>query len=501
MMKIGVHFTDIYGVSPEALESYGAFNISLINDMPLFIDPFLLFSSEKQEYRALHQQILRYLSFLKMKADEGVTDAGLIKAWYAFPEVKQNWFGYSEMGNNGRGLGMQFANNMSTLMPSVFKNLGNESITESSHLEKVGLFNKGIGRDNISDFTTNLILDYLLKYTETFAKKHIDASLTKTFSVKKAVFDYQHERWMPCHYVLPVAPDGDYVILTPKDILTRDETWINNGDMLDRFPEISESIENEQLRAHINEFFKSQIPKGVHGHKDMGRFVKAAKWATIKEYPILIEYYIGLKEQNKEEANSVANDKVLDVQNMFVSNVQTLLNDELANTDFLNISPYSSYIETLKRVYYLKDCIEKNDVYRLFYVGGQPVKKEQDLQLAFRLVWYATKYDVNREVNNGRGPVDYKVSYGAKNATLVEFKLASNSSLRKNLAHQLEIYEGANDTRFGIKVIMYFTTAERVKLNKVLKDLNIDNSPNVILIDARPKLSASKVDNFHPTFL
>lgn len=128
-------------------------------------------------------------------------------------------------------------------------------------------------------------------------------------------------------------------------------------------------------------------------------------------------------------------------------------------------------------------------------MGGKPVRKEDDLQLAFRLVWYATEYDVNREVNNGRGPFAYKVSCGAKDVTSVEFKLASNSSLKKNLAHQLEIYQGANDIRFGIKVIMYFTVSEEEKINKVLKELNIDKSPNVVLIDAKPKVSASKADD------
>lgn len=493
-MKIGVHFSDIYGVSTDDIDSYGAFNISLINDMPLFIDPFLLFSSNKKEYGLLHQQILRYMSFLKEKAEKGITDTGLIKAWYAFPEVKQNWLGYSEHGNSGRGLGIQFANIMHTLMPAAFKDLGQEKLTETTHLEKVGLFNKGIGRDNISDFTTNLILDYLLKYTETFTQRYIDPSLSRKFTVKKAVFDYQYERWMPGVYRLPVAPNGDFVILTPKDILTRDETWINSGDMLDRFPEISESIENEQLRAHINEYFQSKIPRGNYSYKDKERFVKAAKWETLKEFPILVEYYINQKEQEKEGANSVANEKVNDVKNLFVTNIQTLLNDELSNTGFFSIHPNASYVETLKRVHYLKKCIEKNDVYKLFYVGERPVKKEQDLQLAFRLVWYATEYDINREVNNGRGPVDYKVSNGAKDSTLVEFKLASNSSLKKNLAHQLEIYETANDTRFGIKVIMYFTTSELEKVNKILRDLNIENNTNVVLIDARPKKSASKDD-------
>ena len=69
-----------------------------------------------------------------------------------------------------------------------------QEITETSHLEIVGLFDKGIGRDNISDFTTNLILDFLLKYTEAFAKKYIDASLTRQFTVNKSFFDYKYER-------------------------------------------------------------------------------------------------------------------------------------------------------------------------------------------------------------------------------------------------------------------------------------------------------------------
>ena len=53
----------------------------------------------------------------------------------------------------------------------------------------------------------------------------------------------------------------------------------------------------------------------------------------------------------------------------------------------------------------------------------------------------ATEYDVNREVNNGRGPVDFKVSKGSKDTTLVEFKLASNTKLKKNLENQVEIYK------------------------------------------------------------
>ena len=56
-----VYFSDIFNVEEERLEEYGAFNISLLNDLPLFIDPFLLYASKKPEYQKLHCEIIQYL--------------------------------------------------------------------------------------------------------------------------------------------------------------------------------------------------------------------------------------------------------------------------------------------------------------------------------------------------------------------------------------------------------------------------------------------------------
>ena len=42
-----IYFSDAFEVSPQILEEYGAFDVSLLNDLPLFIDPFLLFNSKK----------------------------------------------------------------------------------------------------------------------------------------------------------------------------------------------------------------------------------------------------------------------------------------------------------------------------------------------------------------------------------------------------------------------------------------------------------------------
>ena len=63
-----IYFSDFFGVSPQLLERYGAFNISLLADLPLFVDPFLLFNSKKRVYRDLHRRIVDYLRFLKEKS-------------------------------------------------------------------------------------------------------------------------------------------------------------------------------------------------------------------------------------------------------------------------------------------------------------------------------------------------------------------------------------------------------------------------------------------------
>jgi len=63
--EMNVYFTDILGILPSVIEDYGAFNVSLINDLPLFVDPFPLFNSDKPEYQDLHEEILNYMAFLR----------------------------------------------------------------------------------------------------------------------------------------------------------------------------------------------------------------------------------------------------------------------------------------------------------------------------------------------------------------------------------------------------------------------------------------------------
>lgn len=483
-----MYFSDYFGISEDILESYGALNISLINDLPLFIDPFLLFNSEKKEYQQLHKDIISYVVFLRNKSLGADVNKGLLKAWYHFPEVKQNWLGFSLNGNSGRGLGNDFANALNKNFSTVLSDFGEEKNTHS-HLEKLCLFKDGVGKDSISDFTTNLIKEYLLEYTEGFAKQYIDKKLCKKFAISKVSFNYDTESWCSKTYYLPCFC-GDYVLLTPMDILTKDDTWINKDSMYREFDIIIRSMENEQLREQLNNYFRKQLPR-----KPKPEDIEYAKTKTIYGCPEFIPEYIRYKEENGQKAKAISAKKVSKVKKQYIEEVrrfQALLSDQ---TDFYKESN-DSYEESIRRVVYLKQVIENNDGYKLFYdKNKQVVTSEKDLQLLFRFVWYETSFSVDSEVNNGRGPVDYKVSKGAKNSTLVEFKLASNSKIKQNLAHQVEVYKNANQTKNSIKVILYFSISEKLTVEKVLKELKLYKAENIILIDAslQTKASASNV--------
>ncbi|MEQ8476757.1 hypothetical protein [Fulvivirga sp.] len=488
-----VYFSDYFDVDEQVLEDYNAFNISLINDLPLFIDPFLLFGSNRTEYQELHSSIIEYLTFLKSKSEEGnITDAN-IKSWYKFSEVRQNWLGYSLVGNGGSGLGKQFGEAMSASMHIVYDDLNNERVTVSSHLEKAGLFQIGVGKDNISDFTCNLIKGYLAEFTEKFASDHLESEQVKTIMVDKVYFNYELERWMPKQFTLPFI-NGDFVLLTPKDLLTKDDNWINSNDLKGSFESICNAIPNDQLRSEIHNYFRSKIPPKPKKKRPTQKELSFAINETIKQFPDILKYYIKSKEENKVGAKNVSQEKVEEVEEVFIKNVSTLIGELIEQTKFYEINPKGSFEEALERVEFLKDVIENKDGYRLFYSKGNPIKREADLQVIYRLTWHATPFDVNREVNNGRGPVDYTVSSGSKDKTLVEFKLASNSKLRMNLENQVGVYEAANNTSKSIKVIMYFDGAELVKVSKILKELKLENDPSVVLIDAgNNKPSASNV--------
>jgi len=484
---MNIYFSDFFKVRKSVLNRYGAFNISLLSDLPLFVDPFLLFNSRKPKYRALHDHIIEYLRFLKVKSELGNLDPHLLDSWYTFSEISQNWLGFAGSGNQGRGLGRGFAAALNENLGKIFGSFGKETVTKGSHLEKLCLIREGVGRDCISDFTNNLILEFLLEYTQTFAVKHIAPQLRHKFTVPRVRFNYDTETWESVSFDLP-RHGNTYVLLTPRDLLTKDETWINKTDLIDDFASIPNAIPNTQLRAQINNYFKKALPR-----KPKKKDERKAAFETVQHFPELIDFYIKLKEDTGDRAVSDSAAVVALSQRLYERQFGQLPELLRTKTAFYSLGK-DTYEDAYKRVQFLKDVIENKGGHRIFYFDGEALEREEDLHILYRLTWYATESDVTREANDGRGPVDFKVSRGSKDKTLVEFKLAKNSQLEKNLKHQAEIYQKASDADRAIKVIIYFTAREKKRVEGILNKLKLDGHKNVVLIDARKdnKPSGSK---------
>jgi hypothetical protein len=168
---------------------------------------------------------------------------------------------------------------------------------------------------------------------------------------------------------------------------------------------------------------------------------------TVQQFPELLDYYIRLKEDSGDRAEAVSTARVEDTEQVLVGQVSRAIGDLEERTAFYEL-PRSTYKECLERVHFFKSYIEDNDGYKLLNRGdGEAFSKEAEVHLAFGLVWCKTELDVNREPNNGRGPVDFKASYGASAKSLIGFKLASNTRLKQNLEKQVKICERANGTR------------------------------------------------------
>ena len=482
-----VYFSDHFNVDRSMIEDYGAVDISLVADIPLFIDPFLIFESDKEEYKKLHESIIDYLKFLKKMAPLAHDNTAMQKAWFRFGEVEQNWLGFSKNSNKGAGLGERFARSLSGGLGKILDSIDDKGLARGVHLEKLCIIEEGVGRDRISDFTVNLIKGYLAEYTEKFAKLYVDNKLVKEVSVERAFFNYGTRRWMPKKYKLPyISSYNSYVLLTPADILTKDDTWISSASFYSELPNLPNAVENEELRLAVNNYINSLMPDDPVASDKKEVYLR-----TAKKFPELVDVYIRRQEDSGEQAVRQSLSRVQYAKDIFTGNAKDAINRLFRETNFYTDTPQpqSSFEEAIRRVHILKSFIEDNDGYKCFFDRkGIRIHNEDELQRLFKLIWVANKshYDVNPETNHGRGPVDFVVSFGSEDKTYVEFKLASNTKLRNNLSKQVEIYQKADiaslDTK-SLKVILFFDEDEYRRVNMILEELGIKNSNGIIIID------------------
>ena len=184
---------------------------------------------------------------------------------------------------------------------------------------------------------------------------------------------------------------------------------------------------------------------------------------------------------------------------------EEVLNVTQTNPFNISLSDTPSSQEILKLVLSIcnqfKKLIENNGLFRLLYINRTKCHNERYSQLLFFGI--ADKYcevnniDINREPNNGKGPVDFKYSKGYDAKVNVEIKLSSNRNLISGYEKQLDAYNTAENTNYSIYLVIRVTQSEKnIKQLLEIHQERIklgEQVPEIIVVDGRWQSSASKL--------
>ena len=119
-------------------------------------------------------------------------------------------------------------------------------------------------------------------------------------------------------YITSEKGKKEYVLLTHKDILREDEPAINRKDFLDSYDDVRSMIDNDSLRAYVNNYIAKAILEYENNQKRNKRSVnersvkkieKDAFKELAKEYPELYDYYIKYVENNPEQVSKLAHEE------------------------------------------------------------------------------------------------------------------------------------------------------------------------------------------------
>lgn len=193
-------------------------------DLPLGIDPFLLYKSRDPDLRALHGTLVGAFNHGIAAVARGDMDEA--ERRFDFPEVSEIGLGYTQGGKRGSGVG------------TVLRGLILDTLTHSPgllergvrHIEEMQLLSAGIGADRVSDITANVLKQFLIEYTQRQCAMW-DIPMQPGVPVAH-VYDAATGEWDDGYYDLPVSPiDGAAILLVPRRVV-RTLPWINYDDFV-----------------------------------------------------------------------------------------------------------------------------------------------------------------------------------------------------------------------------------------------------------------------------
>lgn len=194
----------------------------LDEDLPLCIDPFLLYKSRDETLRRLHEQLLSLFNSSIVLFREGKQEE--LSDLIDFPESNEVGFGYSKGAIRGSGLGQHLnkllADTLAASEPLQLRGL--------RHVEELQLVSIGVAADRVSDIAANVLKLALVEYTQKQAELW-NIPLESSVAVNH-YFDFDDFRWADGYFDLPRSPvTGLAILLVPRRIV-RLLPWINFED-------------------------------------------------------------------------------------------------------------------------------------------------------------------------------------------------------------------------------------------------------------------------------
>ena len=220
-MLIAPRLTDYHGIHLQ--QASLDFAVPLFEeDIPLYVDPFLLWRSPSQQDQALHTSLINsfnHLGELMRKGEAKKAIATLIAA----SECDEIGLGLSAT-RTGKRIGRDKAQEILCLFESI-PEYGRRGFR---HFEEIQFFVEGISKDRVSDIACSFLKSFLIDFTADQCQRL--GIPTQECTIEK-VYDYRSNQFVAGENTpVPVNPqNGKPLILVPKRWL-RFTPWINYDD-------------------------------------------------------------------------------------------------------------------------------------------------------------------------------------------------------------------------------------------------------------------------------
>lgn len=474
-----MRFSDHFGITQGMLDDW--FDPDLAIDTRLFLDPFLLLgesSTPGSLWVSAHDDLIAHFAQcyeLLAKGASGTLSEGVVRGLLSFPEPSELCLGYTASGTSGSGSG---AANARLIIGSIVIAI-RAGLDKPEHIEEIGILNEGIGADRISDATCNVLKPLIIEYTKAVARRHHLS--TTMVRVRHSRCNTTTGRWIDEEHDLPVNPfTGRAVLLVPRRFLNKLPV-LNADDWFD-------STFNVDLRRDLNVHVGQRVPK--------------------REIVRLARKHPGRIRRWADELRDAGGVRGYD----FIQDPLGLVRWQDAGQAFADGNPLSIRVRTTedlssfvsRLLEFFKLFIEEQGGWRLLWNDDKTEKPEEAAQLA--LLGMARPYcrahgvEIDREVDFGRGPVDFKLTSGPGVRVLVEAKKLHNGDFWNGLEYQLPSYLKSDGTKAGWLVALRYrpggvSKTRPIGLAKRVETLNgsLGYSIKFIVIDAQPKVSASKI--------